>query len=446
MPDDVDLTIPWGDEESIPLRLPPGWAPALRGEPAPPPPVDPAAGVVAGFAAPIGCPAVLDRVGRFRRVALVMEDIGRPTPVESIVDPLLSLLLDAGLDATRIRGLFALGTHREMSWEEMARRAGARAASTIELSSVDCRKSEHFVNLGRTSRGTPVVLRRDVVEADLRILVGTIEPHPQAGFGGGWKNVLPGLAGAEAVAANHLLMPSADHYNMIGTDPERNPMRLDLEEACVMLGGTTLIVNVVLDPRRRPVGVFVGDPLSAHRAGVALAARIYGVPVSEPADIVVAGAYPMHMDLRQAGKAILNTAGACRKGGTLVGYLACPEGLGNVAMPSFRLPLGPARVAVRILGSAGIAAVIRLLPASIAGEGRFMINFGLQILKDYRVFLYSPSLHREFGAAFPDVVFADQDEMWRRIARDHGHPPRIAMFPYGGVTYPVAEHRDSPRR
>ncbi|NIV35898.1 MAG: DUF2088 domain-containing protein, partial [Anaerolineae bacterium] len=188
----------------------------------------------------------------------------------------------AGAQAQNITGLFAIGTHQVMSTEEMETRAGSSVVSRIACHSFDCHDEQAFVHLGRTRRGTRVTVNRIAAEAGLRILIGTIEPHPQAGYGGGFKNLLPGLAGAESIGHNHLLLPSPDRYNMIGTMPVDNPMRLDLEEAGRMFEGPTFILNVVLDPQLEPVAVLAGDAVAAHRAGIEISRAIYGVGLPRP--------------------------------------------------------------------------------------------------------------------------------------------------------------------
>jgi hypothetical protein len=325
-----------------------------------------------------------------------------------------------------------------MSAQQMEARAGSYVYSCIECRCFDCHDKGALVFLGKTRRGTPVWLNQIAAEADLRILIGTIEPHPQAGFGGGFKNLMPGLAGAETIGHNHLLMPSPERYNMMGTLPEENPMRQDLEEAGRMVGGLTFIVNVVLDPGLEPVAVVCGDAVEAHRAGVDICRSVYGVRLPHHVDVVLSNAYPMDQDLRQAGKAILSAAGACKPGGLIIGFIRCEEGLRNVDLPPFVPPLGPVRALVKALGNSGISFLARHVPVGVPVEDRFLVNFALHLLKDYHVLMFSPRLRQDSRGRLSHVLYDDQTRLFEEANR---MLPRkdadAAVFTHGGVSFPV---------
>lgn len=430
--------LPWGLGEELSLSLPPAWRVVAEGRPPLLPPLEDLAEAVRDcLEHPIAAPPLRRLVGPETRVALVMDDASRPTPVHLLAPLVLDFLLQAGARPEHIVGLFALGTHRSMSPEEITARAGGVVTSRIRCLSFDCRDATAFVYLGTTRRGTPVYLNRLAVEADLRILIGTVEPHPQAGFGGGFKNLLPGLASAESIGRNHLLTPSAEQYNLIGSLPEENPMRLDLEEAGRM-AGPTFLLNVVLNPNLQPVAAFAGDPIEAHRAAVHVARSLYGVPLPHLVDVVITSAYPLDADLRQAGKALLNVAGACRPGGVILGFLRCEGGLGNISLPGFLPPLGLARALVRGMGDRGIAFLSRHLLRPVPVETRFLVHLGLHMLKDYHVLIYSPRLLQIAGDRFPPVLYSDQETLFRAAERLVGTgEPEVAIFPWGGTSFPM---------
>lgn len=432
------IELRWTEADLLPLRLPAEWRVVTESDVRPPEPVqDLPAAIRKGLKEPIASPPLHELVGPETTVALVMDDPGRPTPVSRLAAVVLNVLIEAGARPENISGLFAVGAHRTMERQEMETRAGPFVASQINCWSFDCRDEGAFVRLGRTERGTPVRMNRIAVQADLRVLVGTIEPHPQAGFGGGFKNLLPGLAGASTIGHNHLLMPSAERYNMIGTLPDENPMRLDLEEAGRMVDGPTFIVNVVLDGQLEPVAVLCGDAVAAHRAGIAISREIYGVKMPHQVDVVVSSAYPMEQALRQAGKGILNVAGACRPGGVIVGFMRCEKGLGDVTLPRIPLPLSLARRLARALGSRRIAFLAKHIPGA-APEDRFMINFGLQLLKDFHVLIFSPHLKHAYQDRFPPVLYDDPGELFEKVSHLAGTPaPEVAIFHRGGVSFPI---------
>jgi nickel-dependent lactate racemase len=367
-----------------------------------------------------------------------MDDLSRPTPVDRLAPVVLDVLIGAGPSPDNITGLFAIGTHEVMSPTQMEKRAGATVASRIACRSFECHDRWAPAYLGETERGTAVHINRIAAQVDLRIPIGTVKPHPQAGFGGGFKDLLPGPGSAESIGHNHLLLPSPERYNLTGTEPRANPMRLDLEEAGRLVGGPTLIVNTVLDPSLNPVSVVCGDAAAAHRVGVRLSRKFYGVEVPQRADVVVTSAYLMDRDLRQAGKRILNVSAACQPGGVIVAFVRCEEALGNVALPRLPLPLSLARVLVRIVESRGIRAIARPIPTAWP-EGRFLINLAQDTLKDYHVLVCSSALKRALNGRFTQVFYDDQERLFAHVERLVGtHRPEVLIFPCGGVSFPVA--------
>ncbi|MGQ9491184.1 MAG: lactate racemase domain-containing protein [Anaerolineae bacterium] len=129
--------------------------------------------------------------------------------------------------------------------------------------------------------------------------MGCIEPHIIASFGGGYKNLVPGVADRATVAHNHGLNCTPDTFNNVGQPIERNPMRLDLEEAGRMLVPPVFIVNAVINDRREIVRMVAGDGVAAHRGGAKTSAAIFGVRVPGEADVVITNSRPMDQDLRQ---------------------------------------------------------------------------------------------------------------------------------------------------
>lgn len=435
------IHIPWGRDDKLPLKIPESWKVIGQGHAGAPETIpDLPRAIIAGLNKPTGSSALKDLIKPDTKIALVMDDRGRPTPVESIAPVVLDYVIEAGAKPENITGLFAVGTHELMSPEQMEARAGSYVFNKIKCVNFDCNDEEAFVHLGQTERGTQVSLNRIAVEADLRILIGTIEAHPQAGFGGGFKNILPGLAAAKSVGPNHLIMPSPDKYVMIGTMPDDNPMRLDLEEAGRMIDGPTFIVNVVLNHELSPVALVAGDAVIAHREGVETCRNIYGVKVPGPADVVISSAYPMDHELRQAGKGILNVVGACKPGGVIIGFMRCEQGLGKITIPKIIPPLGSVRAAAKMMGSSGISFLVKHLPKAVPVEAGFMINFSLQMLKDYKVLIFSPRLKEDTQGRFPPILYDDQDKLFSDVQKLIGKDdPEAIVIHQGGVSFPVVD-------
>ena len=311
------LNLPWG-KDKISLVLPPAWQVEGTLEPAA------LAGVTdldkelqRSLQAPIGCQKLSKLVNKNSHIALVMDDLSRPTPVAKLLPAVLDELKRGGVATSQITLIPALGVHRPMDQSEIAQRAGQKSLHGLFWENPDCGSSEKLVFLGKTSRGVPVYINKNVADADVVVSIGCIEPHIIASFGGGYKNLFPGVAGRETIAQNHSLNATPDTFNMVGQPIEKNPMCLDLEESGLMLNKPVFIINAVLNSRLEVVRVVCGDAISAHREGAKVSEQIYGKK-SAPVDIVITNSYPMETDLRQGVKALANTIRAVKRGGTLI--------------------------------------------------------------------------------------------------------------------------------
>lgn len=283
-----------------------------------------AAAVAAALDAPIGAPPIGEVVRPGERVAIVTSDITRPCPTWEILPVLLDRLYGAGVRREDITLVFALGSHRGHTREEMAKLAGERAFREIRCVDSD---PEDCVHLGVTEAGTPVDITRAVARADRRICLGNIEYHYFAGYSGGAKAVMPGVSTRAAIQCNHRMMvrPEAHAGRLEG-----NPIREDIEQAGAMLG-IDYIVNVVLDEHKRIIRAVAGDAVEAHRAGCAFLDTLFRKEIRQKADIVLVsqGGAPKDLNLYQTQKALDNAKHAVRDGGVIVLMGSCKEGLGE---------------------------------------------------------------------------------------------------------------------
>ena len=182
--------------------------------------------------------------------------------------------------------------------------------------------------VGTTKRGTKVSVNSLLLDADFTLAIGNVEIHYFAGYTGGYKAVVPGLAGKDAIERNHSLMtlPNAEPGVIVS-----NPVREDLEDAG-RLTGLRYVVNVVLDEANRIVAAFAGDPIAAQRSAANAADGLVKTRIAERADIVIAsaGGYPRDINLYQAHKAIENASHAVKPEGTIILVAECREGFGNI--------------------------------------------------------------------------------------------------------------------
>ncbi len=434
--------LPWGNG-TIDLHTPDDWNIAGYMEPAPLPPVaDISVEVMRSLNHPIGSPGLGElytaacQDGRSARVVLVIDDSSRPTPVAKILPGVLNVLTESGMKPENLTIIPALGLHRKMEAKEISQRTGLHEMGNWHWENPACDDLQRLVFLGTTSRGTPVWINKTVAEVDLVVSIGCIEPHIIASFGGGYKNLIPGVAGRTTTAHNHSLNCTVDTFNMVGQPIASNPMRLDLEEGGRMLKPPVFIVNAVLNSSIELVQVVAGDPVAAHRQGCALSAKMYGVSVSRPADIVITDSHPMDQDLRQGVKALANTIRAVRRGGIMVTLVKAEEGVGVFGLANQKLPLG--RKAIKVLAPLLVRVVPRLKLKGMGEEDRFFLYFALQAMLHAQLLMVAPTIPVETKENLPFVSFVNNLETAVDLARRR-FPSQadVLIFPYGGTTYPA---------
>ncbi|MBT8240447.1 MAG: nickel-dependent lactate racemase, partial [Acidimicrobiia bacterium] len=221
----------------------------------------------------------------------------------------------------------AVGGHPPMEPAEFSAVLSPDILRRFRVVSHDAERDVDLVFLGETSNGTPVWANRGYVEADFRIVVGTIAPHQFVGFSGGVKSAAIGLAGLATINANHTLMAHPD--SQIGTY-STNPARQDVEEIGALFG-VNLALNAILDQQREVVHAVAGDPVAVMTVGAPIAGRLGQVSVPQDYALVIAspGGHPKDINVYQAQKAVASAARIVRPGGTIVLTAACPEGAGS---------------------------------------------------------------------------------------------------------------------
>ena len=282
------------------------------------------AAFVAAVRAPIDARPLRESVAASDRVVFVTSDITRATPNERLIPWLLDEL--AHVPARNVTVLIGTGSHRATTPEEMLAMFGAETLARVTVRDHDAHDRASVVRVGMTAAGVPAYLSRAYVEADVRIVVGFIEPHFYAGYSGGAKGVMPGVAGIETVTRFH-------DARMIG-DPnttwlalEASPVQAMAREIAAM-APPQFLVNVTLDRERRITGFFCGDYLAAHRAGCAFCATTATCDVDAPYDLVVTsnGGYPLDQNLYQCGKGLTAAAAIVKPGGTILMVGECRDG------------------------------------------------------------------------------------------------------------------------
>lgn len=404
----------------------PETATVLRPRPVAPLP-EPGGAVLDALRRPLAGPPLREAVRRGRSVAIVISDIARPVPNQLLLEPVLAELRAAGVadgDVTIVNGT---GLHRANTDAELAEMLGRDIPRRYRIVQHDARDRRTLLEVGR-SKGMPVEMCRAYVEADVRIVTGFVEPHLFAGYSGGPKGVMPGVAGADIVMSNHGA-PNLAHPSARWCVTEGNPVWEEMR-AIVRLCPPQFLLNVTLDSERRLTGVFAGDLDAAHAAAVAQAARQYQAAVSHPYDVVVVTnmGYPPDTTLYQSVKGMSVAAEAVREGGAILLVAGCEEGIGSRDYEE------------GLKAAASPAALLeRILKTEQPRHDQWQIQCQAMVQAKARVYLHSrltkaqtKAAHLEYSAE-PSATVRELVER----AQSEGRDGSVLVLPYGQLTVPV---------
>jgi nickel-dependent lactate racemase len=377
---------------------------------------------------PIGSQPLGSLVSSDDQVVIVHSDITRATPNDRILPVLLEELSSSGITREQVKLLNALGTHRRQTPAELRSMLGDAIVERYRCLQHDAYDDANLVFLGKTSHGHPVRVNRLLLESDVRILTGFIEPHFFAGFSGGPKGVLPALAGAESVITNHGRAMIGHPRSTWGVT-EGNPIWEEMREVALMTDPTFLL-NVTLNAARQITGVFAGDLLAAHAAGCAFARKAAMVPVARPYDVVVTtnSGYPLDQNLYQCVKGMSAAAQIVRDGGAIVLAGACEDGLPDHGLYAQLLAeAGSPQAVLDLLAQPGFSA---------QDQWQVQIQAMIQLRADVYVFSDGLSDEQIRGALF---------EPCRSVERtitdlQASYGSRVCVMPEGPQTIAYLDH------
>ena len=283
--------------------------------------------VDAAMAAPEGGITLRELAKGKKRIVLIASDHTRPVPSKVIIPPMLKEIRQGNPNAD-ITILISTGCHRETSREELIAKFGQEIVAKEKIVVHDCDDTENLVNIGTLPSGGQCLINRLAVEADLLVAEGFIEPHFFAGFSGGRKSVLPGVAGRETVLANHCSEFIAHPQSRTGI-LEGNPIHEDMLWAAKQ-AKLRYIVNVVLNGEKQVIYAVAGDLEKAHKKGTDFLFSLCGAQTL-PADIVIStnGGYPLDQNVYQAVKGMTAAEAAVKDGGVIIMIAASNDGVGG---------------------------------------------------------------------------------------------------------------------
>lgn len=335
---------------------------------------------------PIGTAPINEIVKPGMKIAFICNDPTRVANSFDFMPVLVNEMNKLGVKDEDMKIVFALGTHRAMTHEEMVAGVGEEVASRLPMFNSNCNNPEEFNYFGQTPHGTPVLINKQVCDVDLVILTGTIVHHFFSGYGGGRKAILPGVAAMETVRKNHSLMldPNSGLGKLHG-----NPVYDDQMDGVRLFAAkhNLFLFNAILNDKHQFVKMFAGDWDKAHLEACKFVDVVYGGPIDELADVVIAscGGYPKDINIYQLQKTMDNAVCAVKEGGVVIILGECEEGSGSAVLEkTFKELPSPDLIKAKlaenfIIGTHKAFAITRLMK-----KAKFILVSGLdkQLAKD----------------------------------------------------------------
>jgi nickel-dependent lactate racemase len=374
---------------------------------------------------PLAGPSLAQLAAGARRVVVVFPDLTRPMPNRTVLPPLLGLLERSGIPDDAVTLLCATGTHRQATPSEMQELVGPAIVRRYAIVDHDSDGGDHL-EVGRVD-GTPILLQREYVEADVRIVTGFVEPHFFAGFSGGPKAVCPGIAATETILEAHHPRRIADAASTFVTR-EGNPVH-DFVRAAVALAPPHLSVDVAINRGRQITAVFAGPVEVAHDAACAFVGSSAVQSVGSPFDVVVStnGGHPLDRNLYQAVKGMAAAERIVRQGGIIVMVAACGDGIPGGG--GFADVLSRARTAGDLIDAAGGPELDRW-QAQVLGR----------VLQRAQVWLYSEGMTDQMTTDALLVPVPDLSTVVQNALTALGGSGTVAVLPLGPLTVATVSH------
>ncbi|MCK4868224.1 MAG: nickel-dependent lactate racemase [Alphaproteobacteria bacterium] len=417
-------------KSTLKLDLPEGVNPTVIRKTPLPIMADPAAAIREALDKPIGAPP-LSQLARGKSSACILIcDITRPVPNHLFLQPMIRDMMDAGIPAGRITVLVATGLHRPNEGAELAELVGDPwVLENVNVVNHFARNDEDHVDLGVTpKRGVAVKLDRRLVEADLRIATGLVEPHFMAGYSGGRKVVAPGVAHHETIRTFHnakfMEDPAAVQCNLDG-----NPLHEE-QLAIIRMLGEVYALNTVIDEDRNLINVTFGEIIESHLASVEFVRASTEVPVGRKFKTIVTSSagYPLDKTYYQTVKAMVVPMDILEPGGTIIVASEISEGFGS---PEYRA------AQERLVALGPDAFLDTLLAKSHADVDEWQTEMQLKPMRVGTIQLYAPNMPEE-DRRITGVEMVDslEDAIAAAVAR--AGDPDVAVILKGPYVVPFA--------
>jgi nickel-dependent lactate racemase len=372
------------------------------------------------YSKPIGSKTIGELARTSKEVAIVVDDMTRPTRIYTLLPPLLRELEENGISDSHIRFIVGLGLHGACDRVDFVKKLGEEVVERFPIYNHNPFGSLTYV--GDTSRGTPVQVNSEFMACDLKIGIGCIVPHPYAGFGGGSKIILPGIVGLDTIAHNHgkvagyTGVKATPHSSTGWGKVENNELQLDNREAARLVG-LNIKIDAIINGWGQTVGLFVGDVYQEYLAGLKMAKKVYATETPQETDIVIANTYAK---ANEASLAMWLANKTVKKGGTIVLIANAPDG----------------QVTHYLYGKFG-----ENVGGTLYSGKRHYPKLG-------KLIVYSPHIVKD-----PFLQIADPNEMiwlknWKEVLeeleKEHSEKSKVVLYPNTEIQIPPEEIRGIP--
>jgi nickel-dependent lactate racemase len=367
------------------------------------------------------------RIAPNETVGIILSDITRPVPSKTILPIILDEL--SHVKTENISLFNGLGSHRPNTAEEIRTMVGSDIVARYQIIQNEAFNKSTLRHCGQTSKGHEIYINDELASCDHLILTGFIEPHFFAGFSGGGKAILPGMAGMSTILDNHGPKMIADPNSAFGITAG-NPIWEEITEVGQKFQNTFL-VNVALNKNKEITGVFSGNLLKAHASGCSYVKDISMVPVSDPYDIVITtnSGYPLDINLYQSVKGMSAAARIVKKGGSIIIAAECRDGIPEYGCYGSLLKQfgNPEQLLESIMTSNEII------------PDQWQAQIQAQILLSSDIYVYSEKLassHIESALLKP---CNNIEKTVEELIQKYGSETRICILPEGPQTIPFLE-------
>lgn len=367
---------------------------------------------------PLGTDRLSEAVRPGETVAIVIDDYTRPCPTKMLLYPVLEELKTSGVNDLDVLIIIANGTHTPPSPKIIKELVGDKISRNYMTISNDTING-NYVTVGRTKRGNDIEVLKEYVDADFKIILGDIEYHYFAGYGGTRKSILPGISSKQTVQRNHSLL--FDHHSKMGVLKE-NPIHQEMMEA-MHLAGCDFALNVVQNSQERIVGAWAGNPELVMDAGVKLVDSMYRREIHERPDIVITAANgaPHDMNLYQAMKAMYTACQIIKNDGVVVLVAECKQGAGSQLYVDW---LAEYKTATEVQNALCKCFVI----------GAHKAYYHRQTIESHPVFCVSTMDQKQIEEFFQFTYALSPDEALQKAFSLKGTDARVLVVPQGTTT------------